>query len=156
MTHNQKLYKYLDELESFIPEFKEKNPKVSKSNIGWQIDHSLKVIITVLNQLQSAPIGKSSKITLLGHFCLITGFIPRGKGKAPKVVLPPEIIEEKDLMKQLNVAKKLVSELSTVNKKAIFKHPFFGILRKKQTLRFVEVHTKHHLKIIDDILTSNG
>ena len=28
----------------------------------------------------------------------------------------------------------------------------FGMLNKQQTLRFLEMHTKHHLKIVDDIL----
>ncbi len=33
-----------------------------------------------------------------------------------------------------------------------FNHHVFGMLTKKQTLRFLEIHTKYHLKIVNDIL----
>ena len=152
MKNIHKLSKYLNDLESHIPKFEEKNIKVSTSTVGWQIDHSLKVVNGIIGSLKDAPTDKRSKLTLLGRFCLFFKYIPRGKGKAPKQVLPPETISKSQLNDQLATAKALISQLKEVNSKATFKHPYFGIFNKEQTLSFIEIHTKHHLKIIDDIL----
>lgn len=133
-----------------------RNEKVSASTVGWQIDHSFKVINGVLGLLNNAPTDKKTKLTLLGRFCLLTGYIPRGKGKAPKQVLPPEHITKSDLDSQLDSARKAIKKVPNINKKATFKHPFFGVLSKKQTLCFLETHTRHHLKIIRDILKSSN
>jgi len=152
MKPQHRLINYINEIESYIPKHESKNLVVSKSTVGWQIDHSLKVINGIIAALKDAPTDKTSKLTLLGHFCLTTRYIPRGKGKAPKRVLPPDHIEEKQLYKQLTSAKFLVPKIQSIDSKATFKHPYFGVLSKKQTIRFIEVHTNHHLKIIRDIL----
>ncbi len=152
MTSPNRLDSYIKDFESYIPQHEHHNLKVSKSTVGWQIDHSLKVINGIIGQLKEAPTDKKSKLTLLGRFCLATRYIPRGKGKAPKTVLPPEHIELSQLNEQLELAKKRLPEIQNVNAKATFKHPYFGILTKKQTLKFIEVHTNHHLKIVRDIL----
>jgi hypothetical protein len=152
MASTHRLLNYIEDFESFIPNYKILNPKVSNSTVGWQIDHSLKVINGIIGQLKMAPTDKKSKLTLFGRFCLSTRYIPRGKGKAPKIVLPPENIEINNLNNQIELSKKLIPEIHEVSDKATFKHPYFGILTKNQTVRFIEVHTKHHLKIIRDIL----
>ncbi|WP_299116231.1 DinB family protein [uncultured Winogradskyella sp.] len=152
MSNHSKLDSYIKQFETYIPEYEVSNSKVSKSTVGWQIDHSLKVINGVINALKNAPTDKKSKLTMPGRFCLTLRYIPRGKGKAPKYVLPPEHIEKAHLDEQLLMAKELVPQLKTINTKATFKHPFFGILTKQQTIKFIEVHTKHHLKIVKDIL----
>lgn len=156
MDSSKKLLSYINQFETHIPEYDYKNSKVSNSTVGWQIDHSLKVINGIIAQLKDAPTDKKSKLTFIGHFCLATRFIPRGKGKAPKKVLPPDIIKPEELNTQLKDAKNALPSLKTVNDKATFKHPYFGILTKKQTTKFIEIHTKHHLKIIRDILNTRN
>ncbi|MFS4482517.1 DUF1569 domain-containing protein [Hyunsoonleella sp. 2307UL5-6] len=80
------------------------------------------------------------------------GFIPRGKGKAPKHVLPPEDVTEADLKQQLAQAKKYLENIKELPKTSHFKHFLFGVLSKKQTIRFLVIHTNHHLKIVREIL----
>ena len=79
-------------------------------------------------------------------------YIPRGKAKAPKVVLPPNHFSAEDLFSQLKLAKKQIESTKQLPKKSYFTHHIFGMLSKKQTLYFLAMHTNHHLKIIKDIL----
>jgi len=149
-----KLEAYLNQLENYIPQYETKNDSVSKSTVGWQVDHSLKVINGIIETLKTAPTDKKPKLRLSGYLFLSLRYIPRGMGKAPKRVLPPEIIKQEELISQLKNAKKLLPQIQAINKKATFKHPYFGILTKKQSIKFIEVHTNHHLKIINDILNT--
>ncbi|MGV6830619.1 MAG: DUF1569 domain-containing protein [bacterium] len=120
--------------------------------MGWQIDHSLKVINGVIGMLKNAPTNKQPKVTLMGRICMLFRYIPRGRGKAPDRVLPPDIITKEALEKQLSLAKQNITMISNMDSRSTFEHLYFGILSKKQTIRFLETHTKHHLKIIRDIL----
>ncbi len=153
MTNTNKLIKYLEKIESNIPKFEEKNLKVSKSTIGWQIDHSLKVINRVVISLQSSdPTLYKNNFSFLGKLFFTLGFFPRGRAKAPKYVKPPETILLKDLYSQLQLAKSNIETLNGLDKNAFFKHPLFGNINTKRVYRFLELHTNHHLKIVEDIL----
>lgn len=145
----------LQEIEKAIP-FKDKiNSKISKSDIGWQLDHSLKVINNVYVILEKKHSKKYKKdFNLLRSILFPLGYIPRGKGKAPKYVDSKEVISTQDLHTQLDNAKAHIKNTKTLNKDAYFIHQVFGTLSKKKTLRFLEIHTKHHLKIVKDILNT--
>lgn len=147
------LNQLLSEIENHIPFKDKRNDLVSKSDIGWQLDHSLKVFNLVCESLlKSNPNeykGGFNKWRLL-FFTL--GYFPRGKVKAPKFVRPPEIITTEDIKQQLNLANKNLEQLSVANKNTFFKHFIFKNLNKKHTFRFLEIHTNHHLKIVNDIM----
>ncbi|WP_439150974.1 DUF1569 domain-containing protein [Winogradskyella sp.] len=153
MKRTQKLSEYVIKLESYISKYLESNTKVSKSTIGWQIDHSLKVINNVTKAIEASdPTLYKNNFSFLGRIFLTLGYFPRGKVKAPKHVKPPEIILEDDLIAQIEAAKSNIEALASLDKNSFFKHPLFGNINTKSVYRFLEVHTKHHLKIIDDIL----
>lgn len=148
-----KLLRLLDDLEQRIPYASRSNDKISKVNVAWHLDHSLKVIIGISKQLIRSDISDYKPDFNLARSILFTlGFIPRGQGKSPKIVRPPETILIEDITSQMDMAKELVAGLKDLPKNAHFKHPVFGILNKSKSIRFIEIHTKHHLKIIDDIL----
>ncbi|MFD1062902.1 DUF1569 domain-containing protein [Winogradskyella litorisediminis] len=152
MASNNKLATYINRLESYIPQHKFTNTKISKATIGWQIDHSLKVINNVCLAMQSSdPNTFEKNMTFIGKFLLTLGRFPRGKAKAPKHVRPPEIIEKEALIKQIADAKKNIESINTLPANAYFKHPMFGHINKKRVTRFLEIHTKHHLNIIKDM-----
>ena len=144
----------LAQIEEHIPNKTQINPSVSKSDVGWQLDHALKVINGVCSILiKTDPNNKYKKEfnvirTVLFALC----YIPRGKARAPKVVLPPDVIKEEDLFNQLREAHNHIKAVKPLPKTSHFKHHVFGTLTKQQTLRFLEIHTKHHLKIVNDIL----
>ncbi|WP_339893042.1 DUF1569 domain-containing protein [uncultured Algibacter sp.] len=143
----------LSKLESFIPLLDKENLKVSKSTVGWQLDHALKVFNAVSKWTENSnPKEYKRKFNFWRSVLFPLGYFPRGKVRAPKYVLPPEIIKNEDLNAQLQTARTHIENLKTLPEKAYFKHFIFGMLSKKQTLRFLEMHTKHHLKIVNDIL----
>lgn len=153
MSQTAKLNTYIKRLESYIPQYEFSNPKVSKATMAWQIDHSLKVINNVCSALQSSdPETFENNMSFLGKFLLLFGKFPRGKAKAPKHVLPPENITKDDLISQVKTAKQNIETINILPKNAYFKHPMFGHINTKRVVRFLEVHTNHHLKIVDDML----
>jgi len=142
----------LAKIESNI-EFRDvKNTKVSKADVAWHLDHSLKTINRITEVLeQSDPAAFESSFSLTKIASLTAGFIPRGRTQSPQIVRPPEIILTDDILKQLTEARRNIETLQHLEAKANFNHPVFGMLNKAQTIRFLEVHTYHHLKIIADI-----
>jgi hypothetical protein len=148
----QNLQNLILQLESKIPFHKKTNPSVTNATVGWQIEHSLKTIYQItLAVKNSNPQEYQWKFNKSKLFISILGFIPRGKAKAPKVVLPDENISEESLLLSLQKVKSALQEWDSFDKNAYFPHPFFGNLNKKSTEWFLILHTNHHLKIVNDI-----
>jgi hypothetical protein len=140
-------------IEKNIPFKNEINHNISKTSVGWHLDHTIKVINTVsAKTIDSNSKNYISKFNFKQWVIFKLGFFPRGKAKAPKVVLPPEKILEADIMAQLEHAYSNLKILELLPENAFFEHHLFGMLSKKETLRFLKIHTNHHLKIINDIL----
>lgn len=143
----------LKEVEIYIIHRDHINKKVSKVDVAWHLDHILKVINNV-----STTLEKSDPNTYKGNFnftrfmSFTFNYIPRGKIEAVASVRPPENIETKDIKEQLLIARQNIVSLKDLHKNSNFKHPVFNVLNRNQSERFLEVHTKHHLKIIKDIL----
>ena len=147
------LHNILLQLESHIPNLEKTNSKISCSSIGWQIDHCLLVINGIISQLEvSNPSEYRPKFNLPKFIVFTTGKIPRGKARAPKIVMPVDVATADELKSKIELAKTNILKLSSFPKNAYFKHPFFNDLNTKQTEKFLAIHTKHHLKIIEDIL----
>ena len=143
----------LVEIEYFIEKYDQQNINVSAKGIGWHLDHSLKVIIGVCGQLKkSDPSAYQWKFNAIRVFVYTFNFFPRGKGKSPKSVLPPENILKQDLKNQLDLARKELVSIMSLPTKSHFKHPYFGFLNLKKTKKFLNLHTLHHLKICIDIV----
>ena len=148
-----KLRLLLTQLENHIPNHEKLDTKVSQSNVGWQIDHSLLVINSIINQLKTSdPKHYRWKFNKMRIFFRIVNTIPRGKVKSPKVVQPVQNASIEELMKKLTLAKENIAALEILHPNSYFSHPFFGDLNLKAAIWFLKLHTKHHLKIIDDIV----
>ncbi|HET6245941.1 MAG: hypothetical protein H0V01_06960 [Bacteroidetes bacterium] len=147
------LKKELIELELEIPNSDLLKTSVSTKEVKWHIDHSLKVIIGIANALKnSKPEDFKSSFNLTRTYIFLLGFIPRGKGKAPKSVVAQGEIQHYELIEQLNQAKIILKKMDDFPAKSHFDHPYFGKLNLRQSIAFLEIHTKHHLKIIRDII----
>ncbi|NBW02426.1 MAG: hypothetical protein EBR87_01725 [Cytophagia bacterium] len=148
----EQIVKQLEELSTYISESDKQNVSVSNANIGWQIDHSLRV----MNQIIAALIRSNSdeykpKFNWRKAYVFLTKRIPRGKVNAPKGILPTEEITESSLHSAIELAKENILLLGNCNPNHFFVHPFFGQVNVRETYVFIEVHTEHHLKIIRDI-----
>jgi len=148
-----KLLKAIDELESYISKRTLSNEAVSASTIGWQISHVLKVIYNVTKAMEkSNPEDYKWQFNFIRMVILTTKKIPRGKAKSPKAVRPlEEDITEEALLDFIQKSKKATENTVTFESKAYFEHPYFGLLSRDKAIRFLEIHTEHHLKIIRDI-----
>lgn len=147
------LEKEFKRLEAYFPEREKKNESVSKAGVGWHLDHSLKVLHSILTAMEkSDPAKYKSGIKPLWQFFKLWGKFPRGKAKAPKFTLPPEQITLEALQKQLAEVKAKVAKIDQLPPKSYFKHPMFGHIKRNEAPRFMAMHTNHHLNIIRDIL----
>ncbi|HNP32746.1 MAG TPA: DUF1569 domain-containing protein [Flavobacterium sp.] len=150
----KKLQLLLNQLESYIPDFEKTNTHISESSVGWHTEHSLLVLYAVINQLKKSNPDDYKWRFNFKRFLVQTLLkkIPRGRGKAPKSVQPADEITQAHLINKLEIVRNSVSELALLKSKNYFTHPYFGDLDLKTAIHFLELHTKHHLKIIEDIL----
>ena len=147
----------LEQELSFIKEnlhhLEKENSAVSKASVGWHLDHSLKVMNSVLDTLKNSDASEYKKRFNFFHFYIfLKGSFPRGKVRSPKQVLPPEIILKEDLESQLHLVENKLKNYTIIQENQYFTHPIFKQLNKKQTLKFLKLHSQHHFKIIQDIL----
>ena len=141
------------DLATYFPNYNQSNKAISEASVGWHIAHCLLVIKQVTATVaQSEPSLFKSKFNL-SRFCVfLLNTIPRGKAKAPKVVIPADNITLDALQASLTNTYQAIAYLKDCQEKQYFMHPFFGQLNKKQTIQFLAIHTAHHLKIIRDIV----
>jgi hypothetical protein len=143
----------LPELANYITQHNQSNTAISEAAVGWHIEHSLLVIKQITATVaQSEPKLYKSKFNVKRFFVFLTKTIPRGKAKAPKVVIPVDEITIETLQESLKNTYQAITYLKDCEEHQYFMHPFFGQLNKKQTIQFLAIHTQHHLKIIRDIL----
>jgi hypothetical protein len=153
-TKNMKLTKQLQELESYISKHETTNTNVSSATVGWQIAHSFKVILYIMNSLEkSDPKAYKNKFNLAKIIIFWRGKIPRGRGNAPRIVRPKEEeLSMEGIKQQFAQIQEGLVMLAQLPSNAYFTHPYFDDLQKKDAIRFMEIHTDHHLKIIRDML----
>jgi hypothetical protein len=148
------LEKEIKTITTTIPHYKKQNDTVSKSGVDWHIDHSLKVILAVSDSMKkSDPEKYKWSFSFIRTIIFIVGRFPRGKAKAPKITSSNEEIDESKLLSQLALVKEQLLEIENLPKNSNFKHPIFGVLNLKQTIKFLRLHTQHHLKITNEIIS---
>ncbi|WP_396143424.1 DUF1569 domain-containing protein [Flavobacterium sp.] len=140
-------------LSSKINDFERKNIDVSKSSVGWHLEHSLKTIDQIITACKKSDPSTYQWKFKLNRFLIMDVLqkIPRGKAKAPKVVQPEGDISKESLQMHLDKVYQNLENWEDVHENCCFFHPFFGNLNKKATEKFLVLHTNHHLKIIEDI-----
>ena len=148
-----KIENQLQKIESLLPHINVTNDKVSQASVGWHLEHLLLILNSSLKGLtMTNPADYHPKFGLKKFVFLNFGLIPRGKISAPKQFFPLEIPTKESIMKLINLAKDRLEATKDLPEKSFITHPFLGDFDRKTTLRFLWLHSNHHLKIIDDIL----
>ncbi|MPT32492.1 MAG: DUF1569 domain-containing protein [Chryseobacterium sp.] len=146
------LEKLLQKIELLLPEINKEKLEISKTSVGWHLEHSLLIINGSLKGLtMTNPDNYKPKFSIKKFVFLNFGMIPRGKIKSPKQFVPLETPTKESTEKLLNLAKDRLEAVKNLPSRSYITHPFLGDLNKKTTLKFLSLHTNHHLKIIDDI-----
>jgi hypothetical protein len=147
-----KLLGYLNELETKISKQENHNYDISKSNVGWHIEHILLTINLIIEEVQkSNPENFKWSFKLPRILVFSMNKIPRGRAKSPEIVVP-KTYDERTLIEHLKITKFKIQELENTSSDKYFNHPFFGNLKLNKTIKFLEIHTSHHLEIINDII----
>jgi hypothetical protein len=137
---------------------------------GWsvfeQVQHvliankwALSAVVAML--LGQGDYAESGRKNLLGTVLLALGWIPRGRAQAPATARPNPDVEiaelSSSLQKQRGYLERITDrrgELASLKKR--FQHPVLGDFSAEDGIRFVRVHTRHHLTIVDDILKASS
>jgi hypothetical protein len=150
---HQQIERLLVEIERYLPHHAELNPAVSEASIGWHLEHSILAINGIVSALlKSDPKEFQRKWNTARVYVFAMGKIPRGRGRAPESVKPKEAFDAErteSLMKNIRGYYPRVDALAPQH---FFPHPIFGHLRKQKTLKFIRLHTEHHLQIVRDIM----
>ncbi len=146
----------LNKLNNYIPRCSVKNDKVSKWSVGMHMEHCLLGTTGICSALSnSKPYTGKIKKGFVRRLILLTGIIPRGRGKSPNAVIPNDQTTESGLRELLAEAGLSAQKAAESDCDCWWKHFAFGVMKRDEALEFVEIHNKHHLKIVSDIL-SNG
>lgn len=142
----------LSELGEYVAYAEKENESVSTVNIGWHIEHSLLVIVGMIDSLgRSDPDNYRWRFNRLRTVLFTSKRFPRGKGKAPDAVKPRQT-EMTDYNTLFEKARQALERLRSAQPRQYFRHALFGDLDRKNSTTILEIHTRHHLMIIKDIL----
>lgn len=142
----------LDDLRVSVVRAALRAPTLSDWSIGMHIHHCCLAMIRISQSLiASTPPPPRSRFSLRTARVLMTGRIPRGRGRSPQVVLPREDITPPELLTLLDQSERILAKVNRLDSRTWFRHFAFGVLKRDRALRFMCIHNQHHLSIISDI-----
>lgn len=138
-------------------------PEVS----GWSAGHHL-FHICLANELAlrnvrmvvegDSPFVKDTvEPTFFGHLLMVWGSMPRGVGKAPRAVFPPEnpdpeIVRDTFEQNRNDLKPWFERPDAIARAKGSIRHRDLGAMGASQWLRFARIHGWHHLAIMREVV----
>lgn len=143
----------LDEVASYVAVRDSKNPEVSEAAVSWHIDHIFLVVNQIYKTLeQSEESNYKSEFNIKRAYVFTFNTMPRGIATSPESVRPKENVDIDTIQIHYDQALTTVEKFSDLLEKKHMNHPVFGTINRDKTIKFLTIHTEHHLKIIRDIL----
>lgn len=108
---------------------------------------------------RSGPAPRRS-LRPIGALVLLTRWIPRGRGRAPEILLPPPNAAPEEVARLLQGVgcrwARLEPRAGEIGRsRSSAPHFIFGDMTPRQWVRFAALHTCHHLRIVSDILRAS-
>ena len=151
----QLAHESLHAIRALIPQRDVTVAAVSAWSVGEQIHHAALVARAISERLdRSGQPAPRTLRSLLGQVVLWRNGFPRGRAKAPSAVLPASGLSADRLNAAIDQAGEALVAASALPSEAWVRHFILGIYRRDDALRFVAVHTRHHLAIARDIITA--
>lgn len=156
----ERLETQLAEIEALLRQGEEvarsRVPSVSGWSVAQHLDHVLLALERSLGKLLSNPSSLSARINWVGRAVLAMGWFPRGVARAPKGFegrnLPTDVLHERTAAVRGQVTALKGNIELFAREEGLLKHPYFGALSASEAVRFLAIHTGHHLKIVRAIL----
>ena len=148
------LKKPLSELQRYVAHAYRVNKGVSAVNVGWHIEHSILVMTKSVSALcKSDPADYKWQFNHLRTLVFLLNRFPRGKGKAPDEVMPKQAVGT-DFNALFEKGEAALTKLDSADPRQFFVHSLLGKLDRRNTAILLDIHTRHHLRIIRDIVSS--
>ena len=159
----KRLRALLDDIDSLAQreesQFALRREVVSNWSVAEQLDHAVRICASILGRIHEPGETVPQKLNLVGRVILLVGWIPRGKGKSPKAFLPVPCSRE-EMRKSVSDARTLLDGLlagrASESNDRIVPHPIFGGLTAREAFGFAITHTRHHMKIVREILAAQS
>jgi hypothetical protein len=137
-------------------------PTVSKWSFGQQLEHLYRSSHYVLDRLEESMTGEnaSERMGLWGRGLMLGGFIPRGAFPT----IPPLEPASGTIADIRPLRESLIKRLSHIDWNLVqikaspgkSRHPRMKWLSSSQWLFFADIHHRHHLAIMRDIVKAAG
>lgn len=142
----------------YCPQAAQRCAAVSVWSVGQQLDHVALVNAAVLAQVNGQGLLDETDKgwNLLGFMVMTSGWIPRGKGPSPDIFKSQDPDYQalagrfRDLSSGFAALAPQMAEIEADRRR--FPHPAFGGFTRRDWLRLVDIHQRHHLKIMRDIV----
>ena len=155
----------LDEAAAFLDWPEDSMFTVLSEISGWSIGQQLyhvtlanASIPRLIERLQKGTIGNTEDEPIPDKIAIILeGYIPEGR-KAPARVVPPTDLDlpllTKDFSRMRKATQRLAPQLDALDQATHrFPHMFFGPMTAIEWVRFMHIHTKHHMRIVERLAT---
>jgi len=145
----------LEDLRRAVPGAARRVPTVSEWSVGMHVHHCCLAMIGICKSLNASQLPTPpSAFSLVRSVVLFTGRIPRGRGQAPSSALPKPDLPAAELLALMDESERMLTEASQAHPGQWYKHFVFGVLDRDKTFRFIDIHNRHHWRIIQDIVTA--
>ncbi|MCE9594426.1 MAG: DUF1569 domain-containing protein [Planctomycetes bacterium] len=129
--------------------------RISRWSVGMHVHHCALSVSAIVTELErSVPPPPFAWRSWIGRIVVWRGRLPRGRAQAPEQVQPSVEASPEQLLELLDAAARDIERARGLSADRWFGHFALGVLPRDRALRFVEVHTLHHARIVEELLAA--